>query len=51
MDIIRVKGEELDWDDFQEWFKEQFGWRPDTAVPEALRRYLYERDKKKEAKR
>ena len=48
MDIIIVKGEVLNWDEFQEWHKKQYGWYIGTELATGLRLYLKEKEKDKE---
>lgn len=43
MDIIIVKGEKLNWDEFREWFKDRYGWYPSSDIPSALSEYLKEK--------
>ena len=50
MDIIIVKGEVLNWDEFQEWHKKRYGWYAGGEVGVALRLYLKEKEKNKERK-
>lgn len=51
MDIIIVKGETLNWDEFREWFKKIYGWYPSSDIPSALSRYLKEKRDKPNEKR
>ena len=48
MDIIIVKGEVLNWDEFQEWHKKRYGWHPGSEIATGLRLYLNLKEKEKE---
>ena len=48
MDIIIVKGEILNWDEFQEWHKKRYGWYAGGEIGIALRLYLKEKEKDKD---
>ena len=49
MDIITVKGEVLNWNEFQEWHKKRYGWYAGEEVGVALRLYLKEKEKNKKS--